>query len=110
MDDEVTTIETTEPVATLSAEDRAALVATITAAHPGVVPELLAGETAGELLASVDAAKAAYERIAARVGKRVPVAAGGSSGAAGVRGTPQVDITKLSPLAKISVGLAQRGR
>ena len=41
-------------------------------AHPDVVPELVSGSTIAELLASVEPAKAAFERISERV---KPVAA-----------------------------------
>jgi hypothetical protein len=73
-------------------------------AHPDVVPELIAGETVDELLASVAPAQAAWQRLADRLGPAAtpPVPAGGERPVA-------VDPERLSPGEKIRRGLA-RGR
>lgn len=85
--------------AVLGAEERQALRATLAAAHPDTVPELIGGETVGEMIASLETAKAAYRRTIERTKAALPVAAGGGGRPVGV------DISKLSPLAKIAVGL-----
>lgn len=85
--------------AVLSAEERQMLRATLAAAHPDAIPELIGGETVGELVASLETAKAAYHRTIERTKATMPVAAGGGGRPVGV------DVAKLSPLAKISVGL-----
>lgn len=51
---------------------------------PGVVPELITGKTVKEVNASIDAAKAAYARVADQV---KPAAAAGGGAAAPVVGT-----------------------
>ena len=75
----------------------------VLAAHPDVVPEMVQGATFDELMASVEPARDAYQRIA--------------SAAASTRSAPKVaaqpghrsatlaDIESLSPLGKISEGL-----
>ncbi len=85
--------------AVLSAEERQTLQATLAAAHPDTIPELIGGETVGAMVASLETAKAAYQRTIERTKAAMPVAAGGGGRPVGV------DITKLSPLAKISMGL-----
>ena len=74
-----------------------------------VVPELVQGGTAEEIEASVEAAKAAYARIAesvrtaAEINPLPPVPAGASP-----RGEPPAD--ELSPLQKITNALGRNGR
>ncbi|MDQ6831791.1 MAG: hypothetical protein M3008_00200 [Chloroflexota bacterium] len=85
--------------AVLSADERQTLRATLASAHPDTIPELIGGETVGEMVASLETAKAAYQRTIERTRAAMPVAAGGGGRPVGV------DVTKLSPLAKISVGL-----
>jgi hypothetical protein len=85
--------------AVLSADERQALRATLAAAHPDTVPELIGGETVGEMIASLETAKAAYQRTVERTKAALPVAAGGGGRPVGV------DARTLSPLAKISMGL-----
>jgi hypothetical protein len=88
--------------AVLSVEERQTLRATLAAAHPDTVPELIGGETVGEMIASLEAAKAAYQRTVDRTRAAIPVAAGGGGRPVGV------DAVKLSPLAKISRGLRKQ--
>jgi len=85
--------------AVLSAEERKTLQATLAAAHPDTIPELIGGETVGEMVASLETAKATYQRTIERTKAAMPVAAGGGGRPVGV------DVSKLSPLAKISMGL-----
>lgn len=85
--------------AVLSADERQTLRATLAAAHPDTIPQLIGGETVGEMIASVETAKAVYRETIERTKAAIPVAAGGGGRPVGV------DITKLSPLAKISMGL-----
>ena len=85
--------------AALSADERQTLQATLAAAHPDAIPELIGGATVGEMVASLETAKAAYQRTIERTKAALPVAAGGGGRPVGV------DIAKLSPLAKISMGL-----
>jgi hypothetical protein len=85
--------------ATLSADERQTLRATLAAAHPDTIPQLIDGETVGEMVASIATAKAAYQRAIEQAKTAVPVAAGGGGRPVGM------DPAKLSPLAKISLGL-----
>jgi hypothetical protein len=88
--------------AVLGDAERETLRATLAAAHPDVIPELIGGETVGEIVASLETARAAYRRTIERTQAATPVAAGGG-------GRPvAVDVTKLSPLAKIAMGLKQQ--
>ena len=75
-------------------------------AYPEVVPELLSGETVEEMLASLPAAQAAYQRIAeqARPAGPEPVPSGGGTS----RAFP-IDIGSMSPGLKIREGLRRRG-
>jgi len=75
--------------AVLSADERQTLQATLAAAHPDTVPELIGGETVGEMVASLATAKAAYQRTIERTKAATPVAAGGGGRPVGV------DITNL---------------
>lgn len=69
------TLEAAEPSATSSAPDDVALVRDfIVATDPALVPELVTGADVGAVLASVAAARAAYQRIAERVRAGQPVA------------------------------------
>jgi hypothetical protein len=72
-------------------------------AHPDIVPELLAGETVDALLASVEPARAAWQRLAERIGATPSVPAGGQKPVA-------VDPALLSAGEKIRRGLARGGR
>ena len=85
--------------AVLSADERQTLQATLAAAHPDAIPELIGGATVSEMVASLETAKAAYQRTIERAKAALPVAAGGGGRPVGV------DVSKLSPLAKISMGL-----
>ncbi|MHB8644861.1 MAG: hypothetical protein ACYDAR_03605 [Thermomicrobiales bacterium] len=87
--------------AILSADERQTLQATLASAHPDAIPQLIGGETVGEMIASVETAKAAYRETIERTKAAIPVAAGGGGRPVGV------DVAKLSPLAKISYGLKQ---
>jgi len=88
--------------AVLSDAERETLRTTLAAAHPDAIPELIGGETVGAIIASLETAKAAYQRTIARVKAATPVAAGGGGRPVGV------DVAKLSPLAKISIGLREQ--
>lgn len=72
-------------------------------AHPDVVPELVAGSSVGELVASVEAAREAYRRVADAVGAPAPprVPAGDAPRVA-------VDAELLPAAEKIRRGLASR--
>lgn len=71
-------------------------------AYPGVVPELLQGETVEEMLASVPEAQAAYQRIVeqSRPARPEPVPSGGGAS----RAFP-LDTGAMSPGLKIREGL-----
>ncbi len=86
----------------LSAADRQALRATLATAHPNAIPELIGGETVGEMVASLETAKAAYQRTIDSAKTATPVSAGGGGRPVGV------DVAKLSPMAKISIGLKEQ--
>lgn len=85
--------------------DLAAVRELVLRAHPDVVPELVAGDTVDALLASVEPARAAYTRLAERIGRVAapPVPAGGE------RPLP-IDPERLPASEKIRRGLARRER
>lgn len=77
----------------------------IVAANPQAIPELIAGESFAAIQASVEGAKAAFTRVSEAVkagGAVAPpkIPAGGGA-------PPPVDVSKMSPMAKISHGIAQ---
>jgi hypothetical protein len=82
-------------------------------AHPDVVPDLIAGGSVDELIASVEPARSAYQRIADQVRGAQPevgnrkseeqppvVPAGGASNV--------IDPGELAPTSKIAQALAER--
>ena len=73
-------------------------------AHPDVVPELVTGDTVAALLASVEPARTAYERLAATWTERRPVT--GTSVPAGGGGPIAVDPDRLPAAEKIRRGLS----
>jgi len=85
-----------------AASDLATVRELILRAHPDVVPELIAGESIDALLASVEPAQAAWQRLAERIGVP-PVPAGGAKPLA-------VDPERLSASEKIRRGLARGDR
>jgi hypothetical protein len=91
-----------EKYGALSAADRTTLRQTLAAAHPDAIPELIDGATVDAMISSLQTAKAAYRRTVERVKAALPV----SAGAVGRATT--VDVAKLSPLAKIAVGLREQ--
>jgi hypothetical protein len=106
--------ETTEATDTppVEAVDLAAVRELVLKAHPDVVPELIAGNSVAELTASVEPAKAAYQRIAEAMasplgGRTIAppvVPAGGSA--------PAIDPEKLPAAEKIRRGIeaGRKGR
>jgi len=86
------------PPGDLTPEQLAQLRGTLVAAHPGAVPELIAGDSFGP-------ARAAYARISAEVarGHTTGIPRGGS-----VRAPDTTRYDGLSPEGKIAVGLAGR--
>jgi hypothetical protein len=79
----------------------------VLAAHPDVVPEMVRGESFDELMASVEPARGAYQRIVGQMTEKTetqPVAPKVAS-QPGRRGATIVEIESLSPLGKISEGL-----
>ena len=107
----VTTPANVEPVGT----DLNKVRELVLKAHPDVVPDLVRGGSVDELIASVEPARSAYQRIAERVeksrGREVEesrsreeqppvVPAGGAA--------PVVDPTNLAPTTKIAQALAAR--
>lgn len=100
----------------ISAVDLVKVRELILAANPNVVPEMVAGDSFDGLMASVEPAKAAYERIASAFSSQqsqsqssaASVAGVGSGGAPGR--TFMINIEELSPSAKIAEGLRQRSK
>ncbi|MDQ3694676.1 MAG: hypothetical protein M3464_13770 [Chloroflexota bacterium] len=84
-------------------DELAAVRELVLRAHPDVVPELVAGSNVGELVASVEAARAAYRRVAETVGAPGPprVPAGDTPRVA-------VDVELLPAAEKIRRGLGSR--
>ena len=78
----------------------------VLAAHPDVVPEMVQGTTFDELMASVEPAREAYQRVA---GDAVRQAAPPKLAAQpGQRSTTLAEVESLSPLGKISEGLRRQ--
>ena len=75
-------------------------------AHPDVVPEMVQGTTFDELMASVEPAREAYQRITAEVA--APPAPPKLAAQPGQRSTHLADVEGLSPLGKISEGLRRQ--
>ncbi len=100
---EVMQAESAEPQ--LSAEQVAQLREILITANPAAVPELIAGATFAELLASVAGAQAAFTRIqeAAMQGVAAAVPRGGST-----RTVDAALFAQLSPEGKIAQGLQRR--
>ena len=78
-------------------------------AHPDVVPDLVAGSSVDELIASVEPARTAYQRIADQVRRADPIVAQPpvvpAGGAANV-----AEPGDLGPTTKIAQALAARKR
>jgi hypothetical protein len=75
----------------------------VLAAHPDVVPEMVAGDSFEAIMASVEPAKAAFARIAETFKSAAPPAVGGQTG--GTRREYIINVEELSPSAKIAEGL-----
>ena len=88
-----TRAESGEAVATaMTAEDLAAVRELALWAHPDAVPELVGGGSVAEVIASLEPARAAYQRIAAAVGQR----AGGAEAAPIAPSVPAGDAPRLA--------------
>jgi hypothetical protein len=105
----VTTPANVEPTGT----DLSKVRELVLKAHPDVVPDLIAGGSVDELIASVEPARSAYQRIADQVRGAQPevgnrkseeqppvVPAGGASNV--------IDPGELAPTSKIAQALAER--
>ena len=90
-------------------------------ANPDVVPEMVGGDSFDALVASVDAARAAYARILASVQAAATAASGHGGGTTSApaspghvpagapgRNTYTITIEDLGPSAKIAEGLRRR--
>ena len=86
-------------------DDLAAVRELVLRAHPDAVPELVSGATVGELLASVEPARAAYARVA----ERIAPAATAPVVPAGGAGPVPIDPDRLPAPEKIRRGLTARG-
>ncbi|MGN6699935.1 MAG: hypothetical protein ACTHMR_17415 [Thermomicrobiales bacterium] len=89
----------------LSGEQLARLRATLVAAHPDAVPELIAGGDFDALLASVPVARAAYARIRETTTRE---AAASVPRGGGTRAPDPAAYADLSPEAKIAAGVRSR--
>ncbi|HET7035345.1 MAG TPA: hypothetical protein VFI42_06655 [Thermomicrobiaceae bacterium] len=84
----------------------------ILAAHPGVIPELVQGDTIDALIGSVEAAEAAYQRIVEAVKAQQPTASAAPTAPTVSAGQPAsparqfvVNVEELSSESKIAEGL-----
>ena len=77
-------------------------------AHPDVVPELVEGATLAELLASLEPARAAFQRIAAAVGEASAGGAVAPTVPAGGAPAMAIDPERLPAAEKIRQALASR--
>lgn len=94
-----------EAAAVPVAEDLTALRAHLVATHGDAVGELIGGGTVAEMLASVESARAAYQRVAERVGSSVAAAPVVPAGGA----VAVIDPDSVPTIEKIKLGLKQRG-
>lgn len=109
MDEDTTETEQREEA--MSAEELAAVREVVLRAYPETVPELVGGATVAEVLGSVEAAAAAYLRIAEGVAARASGTAPGPTAPvvpAGSAPPVGVDPERLPPVEKIRRGLEQR--
>ncbi len=92
-----------------AATDLAGIRELVLRAHPDVVPELITGETVSDLLASIEAAEAAYRRVSEslRTSSPGPSPSPPAVPAGGDRPMP-VDPERLPASEKIRRGLAHR--
>ncbi|MCC7024022.1 MAG: hypothetical protein IT338_14455 [Thermomicrobiales bacterium] len=90
----------------LGADDLAALREVVLRAYPETVPELIGGASVAEVLASVEAAAAAYQRIAEGVAAR-SVAPAPPAVPAGSAAPVAIDPETLPSVEKIRRGLAR---
>lgn len=105
--DETVAADATENSAEGGATDLAAVRELVLRAHRDVVPELVAGESVEALMASVEAAQAAYRRIVERFPQPDPAPSAPSVPAGGDRPAP-IDPERLPAGEKIRRGLAHR--
>ena len=80
-------------------------------AHPDVVRELLVGETLTDILASIEPARAVYQRIAEQVEgalERERAASTPSGGGAVTRPAPDPDRSPLTTTQRLRLGLRAR--
>jgi len=93
--------------AAIGAEELATVRELALRAHPDVVPELVGGSSVAEIVASVEPARAAYQRVAGAVSSRVPVPEAPVV-PAGNAPAMAVDPDLLPAAEKIRRGLASR--
>lgn len=108
--EQTVTGQTPEENAT-TADDIAAVREVVLRAHPDAVPELIAGTTVAELLASVESARDAYARVVASASTGTPADHDqpiAPSVPAGDAPAFLVDPDHLPPVEKIRRGLARR--
>lgn len=103
MGDEETTVEQVE-ASEVAGVDLERVRELILAAHPDVVPEMVAGESFEALMASIEPARAAYARIVEQARQRPVTVPAGQPG----RQTSAAHMEGLSPSAKIAEGLRRR--
>jgi hypothetical protein len=107
MDEDANTERESGSGSGMSAAELAAVREVVLRAYPETVPELVSGASVEEVLGSVEAAAAAYRRIAEGVAARSPAAAApvvpaGSAPAVGI------DPERLPSVEKIRRGLGAR--
>jgi len=100
----------TEPTVIEPTDDLAALREALLRAYPRAVPELVGGGSVGEVLASVEAATAAWERVAREVAASAPATPMPPAVPAGSAPAAAVDPDRLPPGEKIRRGLLGRAR
>lgn len=95
--------------ADFTATEQAALRAELIKGHPNAVHEMISGRSTAEMIASVSNAEAAFHRVHAQIAAATPTAGGGAGGVQNREqaGFASVDVSKLSPLEKISMGMTQ---
>lgn len=97
----------TDSTETATGVDLAQVRELILAAHPDVVPEMVTGATFDDLMASIPAAREAYQRIAENLRQQPATPSPVPAGQPG-RQTYLINVEALSPSAKIAEGLRQR--
>jgi hypothetical protein len=109
----VTTSAVTTPAPTIG-NDLARIRELVLRAHPDVIPDLIRGDSFDDLLASIEPARTAYQRIAEQVRATTPITPADTTPSARPPQVPAggattvIDPSTLTPTTKIARALEER--